>query len=159
MTKPCAACHAAIVGFCSASQHPTSTFSVFGRNLRCQPVRGSEHPRGMALITRMAAPHAEQRCETQWHPRVKTSPTTNTHRTSSCPTCSNASVARACWLLEREEHRTSSCPTCSNTSGKSGTSSLSTPCTISKVAFLEGSSGVRVIPSLHGWGGHTFSVA
>jgi hypothetical protein len=27
--------------------------SVFGRKLQCQPVRGSGHPRGMALVTRM----------------------------------------------------------------------------------------------------------
>jgi hypothetical protein len=43
----------------------------YGRNLQCQPVRGSDHPRGMPLVTRMAALKAEQRRETQWHPRVQ----------------------------------------------------------------------------------------
>jgi hypothetical protein len=33
----------------------------------------SGHPRGMALVTRMAALQAEQRRETQWHPRMQTS--------------------------------------------------------------------------------------
>jgi hypothetical protein len=45
--------------------------SVFERNLQRQPVRGSEHPRGMPLVTHMQELQAEeQRSETQWHPRV-----------------------------------------------------------------------------------------
>jgi hypothetical protein len=44
---------------------------VFGRNLQWQLVRGSGHPRGMSLVTRMAAFQAEQRREAQWHPQVK----------------------------------------------------------------------------------------
>jgi hypothetical protein len=45
--------------------------SVFGRNLQSQPVRGSERPRGMPLVTRMQELQAkEQRRETQRHPRV-----------------------------------------------------------------------------------------
>jgi len=36
-------------------------------NLQCEPVRGSELPRGMALVTRMAALQANMR-GIQWHP-------------------------------------------------------------------------------------------
>jgi hypothetical protein len=44
--------------------------SVIGRNLQFQLVRGSEHPRGMALVARLPALQAEeQRREPQWHPR------------------------------------------------------------------------------------------
>jgi hypothetical protein len=34
-------------------------------------VRGSGHPRGMPLDTRMVARRQEQRRDTQWHPRVQ----------------------------------------------------------------------------------------
>jgi hypothetical protein len=43
---------------------------LFGRNLQCQPVRGSGHPRGLPLVTRMAALQANMR-GIQWHPRVQ----------------------------------------------------------------------------------------
>ena len=45
--------------------------SVFGRNLPCQPVRGVNTREGMPLVTRLHELQAEQRRETQWHPRVK----------------------------------------------------------------------------------------
>jgi hypothetical protein len=43
-------------------------------------VRGNGHPRGMSLVTRMAALQAEQRRETQWHSRVCKPLSKNAHR-------------------------------------------------------------------------------
>jgi hypothetical protein len=59
---------------------------VFGRNLQWQPVRGSEHPRGLPLVTRMQELQAEeQRRESQWHPRVCKLPSKNAQRTNYTP--------------------------------------------------------------------------
>jgi hypothetical protein len=58
-------------------------FSVWVR-VRVVTVRGSGHPRGMLLVTRMQELQAEeQRRETQWHPRVCKFLPENAHRTAA----------------------------------------------------------------------------
>jgi hypothetical protein len=79
-------------------------FSVVQRNLQCQPVRGSGHPTGMPLVTRMAQRFKRSKgVNLIGFLKCKSLPK-NAHRT---PTFSSKPmVARGTWLLEREEHRT-----------------------------------------------------
>jgi hypothetical protein len=50
--------------------HVWMAFSVL-TEFTARPGKKREHPRGMALVTRMAALHAEEeKNEAQWHPRA-----------------------------------------------------------------------------------------